>query len=560
MPEWTTQCKDWERRIVERKSLIPFDPLFPQESASALRVFKELRIVDAPGSPTMGEACRPWIFDFVAAVFGAYDADVGRRLITEFLLSVSKKNFKSGLAAGIMMTALIRNWRESAEFLIISPTIEIASNSFLPARDMVRKDEELSDLFQVQDHIRTITHRGTGATLKVVAADNETVSGKKATGVLVDELWLFGKRANAENMLREATGGMAARPEGFTIFLTTQSDEPPAGVFAQKLNYARGVRDGRIDDRKFCPVLYEFPPGMLERKEHRDPANAYVTNPNLGASVDEAFLAHGIKMAEEAGEGSLRGFLAKHLNVEVGLALGTNAWAGATFWEGCGDASLTLDELLKRCEVVVVGIDGGGLDDLLGLCVIGRERDTRRWLSWHHAWAHRIVLDRRKDVAPLLLDFEKAGELTIVERPGDDVTDVADVICNINGAGLLPEKNAIGVDAAGIGDIIDELTSPERGVAQEQIIGISQGWRLNGAIKTLERKLAGAEVVHGATKLMAWCVGNAKVEPRGNAISITKQVSGSAKIDPLMAMFDAGTLMALNPEAVEKKYQMFFIG
>jgi hypothetical protein len=72
---------------------------------------------------------------------------------------------------------------------------------------------------------------------------------------------------------------------------------------------------------------------------------------------------------------------------------------------------------------------------------------------------------------------------------------------------------------------------------------------MTGAIKTTERKLADGTLVHCAQPLMAWAVGNAKVEPKGNAIIITKQASGTAKIDPLMAAFDAVALMSTNPLA-----------
>ena len=46
---------------------------------------------------------------------------------------------------------------------------------------------------------------------------------------------------------------------------------------------------------------------------------------------------------------------------------------------------------------------------------------------------------------------------------------------------------------------------------------------------------------------MAWAVANARVEPKGNAIVITKQASGTAKIDPLMAAFNAVAWMSANP-------------
>lgn len=548
-PTWSTECKDWEQRIVAKQTLIPHQPLFPKQAEAALRVMDQLRIVDQPGSPTWGELSRPWLRDFVASVFGAYDEESGRRLIREWLLLISKKNTKSTTAGLIMLTFLILNWRQAGEFGILAPTVEVANNAFKPAADAVKADDELKELFHVQDHIRTITHRVTKATLQVVAADSDTVAGKKWIVTLIDELWVMGKRANAEDMLREATGGMVSRPEGCVLYLSTQSNEPPAGVFKQKLQYARGVRDGRIKDPQFCPVLYEFPDQMLADKAYFDPANFYVTNPNLGASVDEPTIVRLLSQAKEGGDESVRGFLAKHLNVEIGLSLRSDRWVGADFWEQAA-IPLSLDELLQRSEVVTAGVDGGGLDDLLGLTLIGRERGTRKWLVWSKAWAHEIVLTRRKEIAPRLRDFEKDGNLVIVARPGEDIVQVADILCQVRDYGVLPERNAIGVDRHGIGALISELESPGRDFVADQIQGIPQGYQLMGAIKDTERMLAGGDMLHADTPLMNWCVGNARVEQKGNAILITKAISGSAKIDPLMALFDAAALMALNPEGL----------
>ncbi|ERK99248.1 MULTISPECIES: terminase large subunit [Pseudomonas] len=539
---WTTACPDWWRRLAAGESIIP-DPLFPQEAEESLEVFKGLRIVDAPGSPTIESACAPWVLAFAGAVFGSYNSETGERLIREFMLCIPKKNSKSTIAAAIMLTALVRNWRMSAEFIILAPTKEIADNAFVPAKDMVNNDEELKDLLHVQPHLRLITHRETGATLKVVAADSDVVGGKKAVGVLIDEAWLFGKNPKAADMIREATGGLLSRPEGFVIWLTTQSNEPPAGVFRSKLNYARGVRDGRINDNRFLPIIYEFSKEMIDSGEARKPENFHLVNPNMGFSVDRPTLERLFMQAEIDGEAELRGFLAKHLNIEIGLALMSDAWVGAEFWEPQAATWLNLDEILERCEVIDVGGDGGGLDDLLGLAVLGREAGTRRWFHWAHAWAHPSVLERRKSEAPRIRDLEAVGDLTIVKRIGQDVEQFAAIVARINETGLLDK---VGLDPAGIGSVLDALA--DAGVEEDKIVGISQGWKLTGAIKTTERKLAEGTLLHCGQPLMAWSCGNAKGVPSANAFLINKQASGTAKIDPLMATFNAVSLLSLNPE------------
>nr|WP_279087967.1 terminase large subunit [Comamonas thiooxydans] len=552
--EWSTACIDWEERLVQRKSIIP-PPIFQDQAEQALAIFKELKVVDLPKvwdaeldeyrPPTFGECSEEWVFDFVRVIFGAYDAETGKQLIREYGLLISKKNTKSTIAAGIMLTALILCWREDEEHLILAPTKEVADNSFKPAASMVRADEELSALFHIQDHIRTITHRVNRNSLKVVAADTDTVSGKKSGKILVDELWLFGKRANADAMFQEALGGQVSREEGWVIFLTTQSDEAPEGVFKAKLDYWRDVRDGKVVSLKTLGILYEFPEAMIKSKAYLDPENFYITNPNLGRSVSKEWLTDEMQKRSPEQDGGFQRFLAKHLNIQIGLNLRANRWTGADFWEKRGDKRINLDFIRAECEVVTVGIDGGGLDDLLGFAIDGRFRDSQNCALWNKAWVHPIAIERRKSEEAKYLDFAKDGDLVVVERPGQDLEELAALCKQIFDWGLLAR---IGLDPERTHKVVFQALI-DAGIPEDLIIGISQGWKLTGAMAVAERGLLDGSLVHAAQPLMAWSVGNAKVVPSGNATLITKQASGTAKIDPLMASLNAVTLMATNPEA-----------
>lgn len=545
--KWSTACPDWTDRLREGRSIIPA-PLFPDEAARALEVFDHLKIVDAPGSPTFGEASKPWLREIVASIFGSYDRSTGRRLIKEWFVLLPKKNSKSTGAAGIMQTALILNERRSASFSVIAPTMEVANNTFKPAKDMIAHDEDLSEFMKVQAHLRLITNTDTGAELKILAADANTVSGSKAVGVLIEELWLWGKNPHAANIFSEAFGGLASRPEGFIVYITTQSDDPPAGVFKEKLEYARRVRDGEIDDPSFVPIIYEHPPEMVKREEHLLLKSMAMVNPNYGVSVDQEFLAREYRKAKEAGRDAFRLFMAKHANVEVGMRLRADRWPGAEFWEQQGRPGLTLDEILERSEIVTIGVDGGGLDDLLGLTVIGRDQETRGWLTWSCAWAHPSVLERNKQFATILQDCARVGDVRFVDRIGDDVREVAQICRRVYDAGLLYK---VGLDPAGVGAILEELEIAE--LPEDYRTGVPQGWRLGSAITTAERMLAQGSLVHCAQPLMAWCVGNARVEQRSNGKLVTKQASSEGKIDPVIALFCAVELMNHNPAAAQSR-------
>ncbi|WP_454629552.1 terminase large subunit [Bradyrhizobium cenepequi] len=557
--DWRTALPDWESRILERKSLIPPNlKLFDFEAEKALRIFKRLRVPDIEGYPTHGEACDEWVFDLVRVIFGSYDVSIKRRMIQEYFLLVPKKNGKSSVAAAVMVTAAIMNRRPAAELLLIAPTKKIADIAFKQAHGIIKLDKELSKLFYAQSHQRTITHRRTEAAIMIKAADTDVVTGSKATFILVDETHEFAKKANAADIFTEIRGSLAARPDGFMIQITTQSKDEPAGVFKSELQTARDVRDGKVD-LPLLPVLYELPYAIQDAEGDLWQDERYwpMINPNYGRSVDPVFLRTQLTKAKRSADSraAMALLASQHFNIQIGLRQRTDSWAGSEFWLKSADRVTSLEDLIRRSEVVVVGIDGGGLDDLLGLAVLGRDRGTGKWLLWCRAWAHSIVLVRRMEIADRLKDFENEGTLTFVDKPGDDVRDVADIVMKIEDAGKLAEGAAIAVDAAGIGAIVDELTSEDRGLEKERIVGIAQGWKLNGAIKDTERKVAGGELIHDGSALMAWCIGNAKAEQRGNAVTINKQASGTAKIDPLMAVFDAVSLMSMNPEPAGSAYE-----
>jgi hypothetical protein len=118
--------------------------------------------------------------------------------------------------------------------------------------------------------------------------------------------------------------------------------------------------------------------------------------------------------------------------------------------------------------------------------------------------------------------------------------------------------HSVALDPNGVGAIVDTLDDVGFG-GQDRIVGISKGWKLTGAVKTAERKLADGSLRHSRQGLMAWAVANARVMPKGNAILVTKQSAdgcvqclASMSTNPWSALPSNTCLAACRTEAVER--------
>lgn len=541
-------CPDWWDLIQAGETPIADVPFNEERAALVLAFFNRLRLPDVAGNPLMKDACGPWFRDVLIAFLASEDPETGARLVWECLCMVPKKSSKSTYVAALALTALYIEETPRAQMLLIGPSQNISVRCYDQAQGMVRLDPLLEKVFHVRDHKMRITRRETGAQLTVKTFDTGIVTGEIPVLTIIDEVHELGKKKQAASVMQQIRGGGITQRGGQVMMITTQSDKEPTGIWKSELQKARAIRDGRGGARPILlPVLYEFPQELQKDEAFwRNRDNWHLVLPNLDRSIDREKLE-----ADYANNGSASAeaeqiWVSQHLNIEIGLGLHSDRWVGADYWPSREEGELRLmRELLAKSEVVVAGGDMGGADDLASLHLIGRCSETRRWMSWTRAWCVPDVLDRRQEIAPKLRDLQAVGDLVIDEDPGAHIREIADICDVVRDARLFPEEAAIGLDPWGVAALTDELF--ERGYPVEMIYGVGQGYKLNGAIKGIERRLLDGTLVHGGQPIMTWVVGNAKAEARGNNVLITKARQGVGKIDPLIALFNAAILMDMNP-------------
>jgi phage terminase large subunit-like protein len=467
-------------------------------------------------------------------LFGHVDAH-GRRMIREAFVNMAKKGGKTAFAAALALTKLLLNEEQREQVVCLAATKEQARIAYDSMTAIIRADSTLGRRFEIVDYRNIIKYPQTDSRCTAIAAEMASLVGFNASFAVVDELHLLGATPKGQKLVGQIRTGNIARKEPLLVSISTAPTDRSEGVFEATRQKAKRVISGEEIDPAFFAWLCEVPAGL----DPEDPANWHWSNPSLGYTVSLERLRSNYDAAP-SDPAALRDFRSQNLNISPDESAGIDRWLSIATWDAAADPTITAERLIAESMIIWAGVDAGGLDDLSALVLLGKT-DSGRFLACSHQWLSRQGYEKRKTVNAYD-EWIAAGELTIFEGGGGDVTGFADVIRIAAASGKL---RLIGIDAYGATELGQAFAEFDI-----EVQAVPQGWRLTPCLSWVERRLADDLLRHDASPILRWNVGNAVVTRSGNAVSISKAtVVGVGKIDGVAALLNAVAACLASPES-----------
>lgn len=260
------------------------------EAQRGLRFFEVvLHIVegDKANLPFILEA---WQARILANLIGWKRVSDGRRRYRQLFLYVPRKNGKTPFVAGVVLYCLFCDQEQGAQIVSAASDIDQASVIFNHASCMVHSSPSLSARCRVYRSFRSIELKET-TTRNLYKAISSNASGTHGRNIhvgVIEELHLHESAELTEGI----ETGHGSRKQPITIYVTTADFVRPS-VCNSRLSLAKHVRDDLKHSKRetLLPIIYETP-RRIEGKDvdWKDPSVRKAVNPNLGVSVEPAFL------------------------------------------------------------------------------------------------------------------------------------------------------------------------------------------------------------------------------------------------------------------------------
>ncbi|WP_312844144.1 terminase large subunit [Diaphorobacter nitroreducens] len=437
-----------------------------------------------------------------------YDNPHGTR---RAILSIARKNGKSGLIAGLLLAHLVGpEAKQNAQIVSGAMSRDQAALVFNLACKMVQQSPKLAPLVRIIPSGKRLIGLPMNVEFKALAADGKTAHGLSPVLAILDEIGQV--RGPQSDFIDAITTSQGAHEAPLLIAISTQaaSDQD---LFSQWLDDAQRSADPRI----VCH-LYAAPEGC----DLMDEAAWRAANPALGLFRSEDDLREQMTQAQRmpSMENSARNLL---LNQRVSTV---SPFISPDVWKACS----TKADLLSCDGPVFAGLDLSARTDLTALVIVGQVDDV--WHVQAHFWTpEQGLADRaRRDRAPYDV-WHRQGVLRTTPGATVDLEHVAADMLEIFAE---MDVQAIAFDRWRIDQLRREL---DRMGAELPLVEFGQGFQsFSPALDVLEAELLNGRIAHGGNPLLTWCAANAVVvrDPSNNR-KLDKQ-KATGRIDGLVAL------------------------
>jgi phage terminase large subunit-like protein len=504
--------KDLNRALLKRPPFV----FSPDKANAHCRFIENLPHVEGEWD-TENIVLQPAQIFVLVQIFG-FRKHNGARRYSQVVLAMARKNAKTTLAAGILLSCFCLERENGAQVISAATTGSQARIVWEIAKKMIAKRPTLRAVFDVEAFANSIARYETQSVFKPINSKASTQDGLNPSVVNLDEVHAH-KTHDLLNVLQSAAG---ARKNPLWLYTTTEGYESP-GPWPELREFSKRVLEGVVVADHFLAVLWMLDDEDDELDERNWPkANPLIyVNPYILEKMRE------LAISAKSMPGTLAEFRIKRCNLPAAAA---RAWVNLRKWNRCGGA-VDVDFLIRVGAPCWGALDLASTADLAALRWLWLWEE--QWYTWGRFWVPEEAVKQRTESNRVPYGSWVEQGL-IVQTPGD-VTDydVIEAAIVTDAARFSPHK--IGYDPWNASDLVNRLTA--QGLPMEQFI---QGFKsYNPAMKGCARAYSAGKLSHGGDPVLRWNISNVVPRYDANMNEAPDRKRSAEKIDGATTLFMA---------------------
>lgn len=462
-----------------------------------------------------------WQKAVIQAMYGFVNKDTGYRRYQEVLLEIARKAGKSTLMSALADYHMI--CEKGFEIVVGANARHQAEIIFTEARNMLAQNPIFDDLVKKRKY--DLYHPTAYNVMKPIS-NKGNLDGLNTDIFFADEIAEY----TSTLMYNRVKGGQGVKNEPL-IFLTSSGGFERDGFFDDKVDYAKKVLNGLIDDYSFLSFLYELDDITDDKKveeQINDKQCWQKVNPSLGEHRSYTEMAKLVLQAKND-KSQKPEVYAKYFNLSQS---GVSGWLAFEELEN----SETFDINDFKGSYFLGGYDLSEVGDLTcATFFFMKKNDTKKYIHQMYFMPAKLVKKKEQEDKVPYSKWIEQGWITTTDGFRVDTAKVFDwFVKMINKYDLYPQQQ--GYDRYGANEFIKKMT--DAGVELEQII---QGAKTFSApMKELKAEFQEKNIVYNNNPVLKWCLMNTKIETDSNAnIRPVKGKNKKKRIDGMVSLLDA---------------------